>query len=86
MEPAIKSFAFNLRFFTSATDVPVGLGKLWGYSFLPLSWLKTMLGILQTSVENGLLASYISQKMRLEYFSYISNAVLEVELDRVVVM
>lgn len=86
MEPAIKSFAFNLRFFTSPTDVPVGLGKLWGYSFLPLSWLKTMLGILQTSVENGLLASYISQKMRLEYFSYISNAVLEVELDRVVVM
>lgn len=44
LEPAIKiifvlsSFAVNLGFFTSATDVPLELGKmqLCGYSFLPV--------------------------------------------------
>lgn len=71
MEPAIKiifvlsGFAVNLGFFASAGDVPLELGKmqLCGNSFLPVS-LLTVLGILQTSVENGLLGSYISQKMR----------------------
>lgn len=71
LEPAIKiifvlsSFAVKMGFFASAADVPLELGKmqLCGYSFLPVS-LLTVLGIVQTSVENGLLASYISQKMR----------------------
>lgn len=52
----LASFAVNLGGFPSATDVALEPGKmqLCGYSFLPVSLLKTILGILQTSLENGL--------------------------------